>query len=132
MTLSESLILFARGHVEVQPCSSGGQGDVLFRGFISRLEDDLHIRFLRVPGAIKEGFVHVAKILGETSISGPFPTPQILPSLGVLDNRAHASTLSRFCGRAMAIAGASANLFRGRIFLPASSVVVSSPHAGPQ
>jgi hypothetical protein len=43
-TLSESLILFARGHVEVQPCSFGRQRDVLFRGFVSRLEDDLHIR----------------------------------------------------------------------------------------
>jgi hypothetical protein len=32
----------------------------------------------------------------------------------------------------MATAAASATLFRGRMFLPASSVVVSSPHAGPQ
>ena len=55
-----------------------------------------------------DSFVHVAKTLGEASISGPLPLAQILPGLGVLDNRAHASTLSRCRGRAMTIAAASA------------------------
>lgn len=87
---------------------SGGQGDVPFRGLVSRLEDDLQIRFQRVLEAIMDSFVHVAKTPGETSISGPRPLAQILPGLGVLDNRAHASTLSRCHGRAMTIAAASA------------------------
>ena len=132
MTLSESLILFARGHVEVRLCLFAGHGDVPFRGFVSRLEDDLHLRFQHVLAATKDSFVHTAKILGEASISGPLPLAQILPGLGVLDNRAHASTLSRCRGKAMAIAGASANLFRGRIFLPVSSIVVPSPRERPQ
>ena len=55
-----------------------------------------------------DSFVHVAKTPGETSISGPLPLAQILPGLGVLDNRAHASTLSRCHGRALTIAAASA------------------------
>jgi hypothetical protein len=70
--------------------------------------------------------------LGETSISGPLPLAQILPRLGVLDNRTHASTLSRCRGKAMATAAASATLFRGRIFSPVSSIVVPSPRERPQ
>ena len=105
MTLSESLILFALGHVEVRLCLFAGHGDVPFRGFVSRLEDDLHFRFQQVLEAIMDSFVQVAKTLGEASISGPLPLAQILPGLGVLDNRAHSSTLSRFRGKAMAIAG---------------------------
>ena len=81
MTLSESLILFARGHVEVRLCLFAGHGDVPFRGLVSRLEDDLHFRFWPVVEAIMDSFVHVAKTLGEASISGPLPLRRYSPVL---------------------------------------------------